>query len=257
MLTLLKRLGRLAGDRQSGPTHELAHLSSHLPLLDRLPGADRERLVELAARFLRHKTLEGAMGLTVTDPMRHLVALQACLPVLNLGIELYRSWHALVLYPDEFASPYEFTDEAGVVHQGRRELCGESWQRGPVILAWSYVEADARDPEPTGNLVVHEMAHKLDLLSGDDNGMPPLHRDMDPWRWARVFQGAYDDLQRHLDLDRKPPIDPYAAESPGEFFAVVSELFFAWPEYLLEVYPEVYGQLARYYRQDPAHAPSP
>lgn len=251
MLTLLKRLGRLAGNRGARRISELAHLSRHLPLLDRLGPADRERLAELAAAFLRHKTLEGAMGLEITEPMRNVIALQACLPVLHLGLNLYQGWHAVILYPDEFCSPYEFADEAGVVHQGNRELCGESWQRGPVILAWSYVEAEAQDPAPTGNLIIHEMAHKLDLLNGDDNGMPPLHQDMDAARWARVFQGAFDDLNRHLDLGQEPPIDPYAAESPGEFFAVVSELFFAWPECLLDLYPEVYRLLVHYYRQDP------
>lgn len=47
------------------------------------------------------------------------------------------------------------------------------------------------------------------------------------------------------------PIDPYAAESPGEFFAVASEAFFETPELLAPAYPEVYEQLARFYRQDP------
>ena len=47
------------------------------------------------------------------------------------------------------------------------------------------------------------------------------------------------------------PIDPYAAESPGEFFAVVSEAFFETPEWLEPAYPAVYGQLRQFYRQDP------
>ena len=47
------------------------------------------------------------------------------------------------------------------------------------------------------------------------------------------------------------PIDPYAAESAGEFFAVASEAFFETPELLAPAYPEVYRQLSLFYRQDP------
>ena len=47
-------------------------------------------------------------------------------------------------------------------------------------------------------------------------------------------------------------MDPYGATSPAEFFAVVSELFFELPHRLRAVYPDVYAQLAAFYRQDPA-----
>jgi Mlc titration factor MtfA (ptsG expression regulator) len=47
------------------------------------------------------------------------------------------------------------------------------------------------------------------------------------------------------------PIDPYGAESAGEFFAVASEAFFETPELLAPAYPAVYEQLRLFYRQDP------
>jgi Mlc titration factor MtfA (ptsG expression regulator) len=232
----------------------LPELAAGIPLLVRLTPTQRARLEELAAGFLRAKQVEGAGGLAVAHPMRALVALQACLPLLNLTLDLYRGWHAVVLYPDEFRAPFEYQDAAGVIHQGSRDLVGEAWRRGPVILAWNHVQQDAADPEPAGNVVIHEMAHKLDLLNGADNGMPPLHPDMDPRHWTRAMSAAFADLEWHLDLHREPPINGYAAHSPGEFFAVTSELFFAWPEALLDAYPEVYHQLAAYYRQDPGTA---
>ncbi len=223
-----------------------------MPLLARLRPEELQRLQRLAAGFLRRKSIDGAGGLEVSDPMRELVALQACLPILELNLDFYRSWHSIILYPDEFRAPFEFSDPAGVIHQGSRDLSGEAWHHGPVILAWSHVEQDAQEPGSAANVVIHEMAHKLDLLNGDANGMPPLHREMDPRRWSAALSVAYDDLTGYVERDAEPPIDPYAAHSPGEFFAVVSELFFAWPEILLGTYPEVYRQLGLYYRQDPA-----
>ena len=63
---------------------------------------------------------------------------------------------------------------------------------------------------------------------------------------------AYEEFCARVDRGEDTAIDPYAAESPAEFFAVLSEVFFADPELLLREYPEVYAQLAAFYRQDPA-----
>ena len=46
-------------------------------------------------------------------------------------------------------------------------------------------------------------------------------------------------------------IDPYGAENPAKFFAVVTEEFFELPARLHIGYPELYTQLSLFYRQDP------
>jgi Mlc titration factor MtfA (ptsG expression regulator) len=45
-------------------------------------------------------------------------------------------------------------------------------------------------------------------------------------------------------------LDPYAAESPEEFFAVMSEAFFELPLEVRSALPEVYRQLVAFYRWD-------
>ena len=40
--------------------------------------------------------------------------------------------------------------------------------------------------------------------------------------------------------------------NPAEFFAVATEAFFERPRALREKQPELYAQLAEFYRQDPA-----
>jgi len=54
-----------------------------------------------------------------------------------------------------------------------------------------------------------------------------------------------------LPSHHHPAIDPYAAENPAEFFAVVTELFFLDPQRLQTHYPAVYDEMRRFYRQDP------
>jgi len=220
-----------------------------LPLLDGLRADQAARLQDLALQFLREKRLEPVQGLELTAPMRLQVALQACLPILELGLDWYRGWYALVLYPAEFLTEHEQMDEHGLVWTQAEVRSGESWDQGPVILSWEDVEGGR---ELDGyNVVIHELAHKLDLRDGAVNGRPPLHPGMSGEAWTRVFAAAFADLCRRDQAGEETPIDPYACESPAEFFAVVSEAFFEIPDLLTGEYPEVYEQLRAFYRQDP------
>ncbi len=219
-----------------------------LPHAGRLPVTGQQRLRELVLMFLARKHFEGAAGLTITDRMRTSIALQACTLVLNLGLDWYRGWSSIVVYPGDFLVQREFRDEAGVVHRYADELSGESWPEGPVILSWQAVrEATHTAQYP----VLHEFAHKLDMLRGDADGFPPLHAGMDAGSWTRAFRGAYRRFTRAVGRGEEVRIDPYAAESPAEFFAVLSEVFFLDPALAHEEFPAVYGQLRRFYRQDP------
>lgn len=215
--------------------------------LNGLTAGERMRLRELATLLLHEKVFEGAGGFTVTTSMRLTIALRACLPILNLGLDWYQGWTAVIVYPHHFVPTRTYADEAGVVHTRREPLCGESWLNGPVVLSWPDVEADAVLGQ---NLVIHEFAHKLDGLNGVVNGMPPLHRGMDTMDWTRDFSRAYEDLQARSARGDAPSIDPYAAEDPAEFFAVVSELFFETPHLLTSAYPAVYRHLCNFYKQD-------
>jgi len=219
-----------------------------LAFLRGLSDAERERLRQSVILFLHHKSIHGAGGLKLDAGMQLLIAAQACILILNLDVDYYRGWVEVIVYPDEFVPKIEFTDEAGVVHTEREPHVGEAWLQGPVILSW----ADVAPCVDGVNVVIHEFAHKLDMLNGDANGFPPLHRDMAREAWSQVFGSAYADFCRRVDADENVAIDPYAAESPGEFFAVMSEAFFEIPRAVSGLYPRVYDQLRLFYRQDPA-----
>ncbi len=221
-----------------------------LPLLGGLSDEELNRLRELVTVFLREKELVAAVGYGLSGDMRLKIAAQACLPILNLGLDYYAGWVSVIVYPDEFVPEHEFMDEDGVVHLVREPMIGESWERGPVILSAADVE---RSGEHDGvNVVIHEFAHKLDMLNGVPDGFPPLHREMERGAWTQAFTVAFEDFGAKVESGTETLIDPYAAESPAEFFAVASEAFFEIPHVLRREYPEVYRQLAAFYRQDPA-----
>jgi MtfA peptidase len=238
-------------ERESIPAALWDALVAELPALARLDSRSRERLRAETLVFMHERAIVPAGGLVLRDAMRVRIAALACLPVLELGLDYYDDVLSVVVHPDEFVVPdREVIDEAGVVHVGDDVLSGEAWEQGPVVLAWTDVEASGRGEG--FNVVVHEFAHKLDLLDGAFDGMPPLHREMRAGAWIAAFQSAYDDLVARLDRGEETWLDPYAAEEPAEFFAVCAELFFDVPAELRAEYPALYAQLAAFFRQDPA-----
>ncbi|MBB1518041.1 M90 family metallopeptidase [Aquipseudomonas guryensis] len=233
-------------------TQHWQQVRQRLALLDGLSEAEEQRLFRRAVLFLHHKHLSALPGVELSRVDRLTLAALAELPLLHLAdLDWYQGFHEIVLYPDDFVSPQRHRDASGVEHEWDAEHSGEAWHRGPVILAWPGVQASGG--WDGYNLVIHELAHKLDMLNGDANGLPPLHRSMRIDTWAATMQAAYEQMNSILDADPDAPtaIDPYAAENPAEFFAVTSEYFFSAPDLLAEAFPAVYAQLQAFYRQDP------
>lgn len=232
--------------------HDLwEEVTGQLAVFKGLSAVEKAHLRELATLFLYEKHFSGAQGTEVTSAMRVTVAAQACLLILALGMDYFDGWREVVIYPGAFRVSRDQTDEQGIVHHEDRALSGESWSRGPVILSWEDIQHEIVGNHPGRNVVLHEFSHKLDMLNGKANGMPPLHSGMDREQWTHALSQAYKHLQRRLEHHERVCINPYAAASPAEFFAVISEYFFTAPEVLYHNCPDVFHQLRLYYRQNP------
>jgi Mlc titration factor MtfA (ptsG expression regulator) len=237
----------------AAPTEQDWRTAMSLPVFAGLGTPELATLRQLAERLLAAKTFTPVSGAQLTGSALAAIATQAALPVLNLGAGWYGTWNEIIVYPEQFVPEREITDDFGVVHRVRQPLSGEAWEGGPLILslddvAWSGLGEGY-------NVVIHEFAHKLDMANGAVDGLPPLHGDMDGRDWSASLGAAYEDFCRRVDVfeagGEEPFIDPYASESPAEFFAVLSEYFFELPDLLAAEYPAVYAQMGRFYRQDP------
>lgn len=70
------------------------------------------------------------------------------------------------------------------------------------------------------------------MRNGAANGMPPQHGDMSRERWTESWSEAYSELDEGLECGVEPWVDEQALENAGEFFAIMSEMFFTRPREL-------------------------
>jgi Mlc titration factor MtfA (ptsG expression regulator) len=227
-----------------------------LPFIAARPPDQCERLRRLSSLFLDRKEFSGAHGFVVTDEIALAVTVQACLPVLELGLAQYDGFVGIVIHPDAVLAPREVTDEHGIVHAYDEELAGEAMEGGPLMLSWADMRAaagGAEDSPPSAyNVVIHEFAHVLDMRDGQADGVPLLATAAERRAWVDVLMPEYDRFCERVVCGHATVLDPYGAEAPDEFFAVASEAFFVTPRPLKEEQPGLYRLLASYYRQDPA-----
>ena len=222
----------------------------YVPLVRELPAAQQLRLKKHIQVLLQEVPFIGCAGLEVTERMRVTIAAQAAFLLLGRGGS-FSNLREVLVYPGHFVVPRTETGAGGVVHEGRDVLAGQSWQRGQVIVAWAAVQEGAAHPHDGANVVMHEFAHQLDQATGAANGAPYVGRGVLQRDWARVMNREFNALVARLGSEEPSLIDPYAATSPAEFFAVTTELFFEMPDALAAERPALYEQLKRCYRLDP------
>ena len=249
----MKWLRRWFGSLPTAPIDDALWLSQRLRIVgaEDLSDAHAHRWRTLTAHFLADKNITAAADCDLRDVDRMLIAMLCCKPVLDLGYHWLRGWKEVVVYPGAFGMRRQHLDEdSGVLHEWDDALVGECWERGPLILSLHDAIQAAEAPTCGYDVVVHEIAHKLDGLDGRMDGVPPLPDAAWYAEWVADFQAAFDALREDVDRGRETVIDPYAAEAPDEFFAVTSEYHFTDPQHLAVHMPAIATHLARFYHPD-------
>jgi len=229
-----------------------------MPLMQRYTASERMRIRLLAGEVLRRKSIIPVQGMVLTDEIRIMLATQMAMLVFgfesvedDLSLDWLRNWNQIVVYPTPFRNGREnLLSVDGFLVSWAGVESGETQYQGGIIIDW-------QDDEPhplhryANQVLMHEIAHKLDMLDGSINGHPPLHKNMNEQAWFKGFEDAFKHLNKQIELGRKTLINPYAATNAAEFFAVMTEYFFESPQVLNRVYPKVYQQLVLFYKQDP------
>jgi hypothetical protein len=229
-----------------------AIISRNIPLFDRLTAQDRQELLGHLQVFLAEKRFEGCGGLELRDEIRVTIATQACLLLLHRKTDYYPQLTSILVYPSGYVVNENRQLAADVWEEGRQSRLGHTGRRmGSLVLAWDAAKYGATDPSDGKNLVLHEFAHQLDFEDSAADGVPALASRRDALSWAEVMRTEFAALQA-ADVAGIPTLlDTYGATNPAEFFAVATEAFFERPRALRSQHPRLYGELQRFYRQDP------
>ncbi len=227
-------------------------MEHNVPFVRHLPPSDRKELEEDLMILLAEKNFEGAGGLKMTDEIRITIAAQACILLLHRKTDYYPGLYSIIVYPNAYIAPQKVQQERGIIVEGMQPRLGESWTRGAVVLSWNDVRSGAADIHDGHNVVFHEFAHQLDAQDGSMDGAPILTDHSMYATWARVLGQEYERLQQDTALGKDTLLDQYGATNPAEFFAVATEFFFEKPRQLRAQLPQLYDELRRYYKQDPA-----
>ncbi len=223
-----------------------------IPILRGFDRPEQLRLTALAARFLQQKRLVPLQDVNLDELQCARLALLFSLPVLNLGYHWLDGFNEVVMYPAPFRVDDEWQDEYGLVHREQSVHAGQSWLQGPIVLNWMDVQ-DSFDLSGF-NLVIHEVAHKLDSRgSGYTNGVPAIALS-EVAAWEQDLNAAMNAIRDEIELvgEAAASMDAQAASEPAECFAVLSEYFFSAPHLLNTQFPSLYRRFSGFYRQDPA-----
>ncbi|MBA3540347.1 MAG: zinc-dependent peptidase [Deltaproteobacteria bacterium] len=228
-----------------------AIIDENVALARRLAPGPRQRLRDLVHVFVAEKYWEGCGGLELTEEMQVTIAAQSCLLALGrAGDSLFTDVMSILVYPSTVITAPQ---RLGLFEQPRtpighaQAVIGEAMLGGPVVLAWDAVLAGGREDMP-GNVVLHELAHKLDMETGRINGTPSLPDRAARDRWAAVCSVAYARHRTAVANGYPTLMDAYGATNEAEFFAVATETYFTRPFHLQYEHPDLCVLLDDYYR---------
>jgi Mlc titration factor MtfA (ptsG expression regulator) len=251
---LFKKRRREKLRRKPLTARQRAAVRRHVPYIATLSAADQRELEGHIQVFLAEKRFEGCGGLAMTSEVKLTIAAQACVLLLHRETDYYPGLESILVYPGAYVARQVRRQLGSLVVEGDQVRLGESWRTGTVVLAWDAVRRGAANAAGGHNVVLHEFAHQLDAEDGNMNGAPDLGMPSHYPGWAQALGTEYDELLERVAAHQPTDIDAYGATSPAEFFAVVTEAFFASGAQLRDNHPELYQALRDFYRQDPAAA---
>ncbi len=224
-------------------------LQVRMPTWSRLDGSERQRLEQVTVQLLADLHWEAANGFELTDDIEVTIAADAALLLLGLPDDSFSHVHTVLIHPSTVVLHGEHSQVSGIVSDGPMPILGQADAHGPVLVVWDAVLREARHPGSGHNVVLHEFAHRLDMLTGTADGTPPMGDAEQSERWVEVCTDVYD---RVVEGRAGQVLRSYAGVNPAEFFAVATEAFFDASVALRREHPDLYDVLQSFYHQDPA-----
>lgn len=226
-------------------------LNNSVPYYQFLPESLRDELRIHMPVILNEKIFEGCGGLVMSEEKKVLIAAYATILILGEPAGYYPSLQAILVYPDDYMAPVHEEDASGIMTEGMESRSGESWDMGSIVLSWSDIEQDIKNPFSGRNLVFHEFSHQLDDRYGITAGIDDDGHVHTSDKGNEVLAEHFLELRRAINGRQQTLLHPYGATNPAEFFAVATECFFENGHRLNQQHPKLYNSLKAFYNIDP------
>lgn len=217
-----------------------------------LPAEVADAAANWSRIFIAEKYWEGCGGLKLTFQHQTIIAGQASLMALAFPNWFFEGCQTLLVHPSGFTTrgiTHMVNGQVGI--HGQSAILGQAWYRGPVVLDWSAIARAGQSPNGGHSVTVHEMAHQIDFANGPySDGVPPLPGSVNADRWETAFNDQLEELREQVHHGYEVLVEDYGLQSPSEFFAVSSELFFQAPHELAEYHAELFELLMAFYQRD-------
>jgi MtfA peptidase len=218
------------------PEHYLDLLNDYVPFYNSLDEEGRKKFEDKFSRFLSAVKITGANA-DVEDLDRVLIGAAAVIPVYFIPDWEYVNLREVLVYPGNFNTDFEQHGSTRLVSG----MVGSGGLENVMILSKWELRQGFINRSSHHNTAIHEFVHLIDKMDGTLDGVPELlleRKHVDRWK-ALLEQTAQGIRNGTSD------IDPYAATSPVECFAVVAEYFFAKPEAFRLAHPDLDEMLRR------------
>ncbi|MBZ5710296.1 zinc-dependent peptidase [Nannocystis pusilla] len=213
-------------------------LSKRVPFYGRLTPPARRRFEGDVAVFLGEHRIYGPQGAEVPEEVKVMIGAGAAMLCHGRPDWEWPHVRDIVVHPTQWNEDGEPGDHHGIA--------GQVHMQGPVLFSRKQIRFGFRKPDGE-NVVLHELAHVLDMADGSADGSP------DRFAWTAV--PGWDDMVRsRLKAVRKRqagPLRAYAGTNSAELFAVAVEVFFEQPGRLRKQDPNLYEALATLFNLDP------
>mgnify|MGYP002777986250 CR=1 FL=1 len=204
----------------------------------RLGPEGRRRFEADVAVFLAEHPIYGPQRAEVPEDVKLMIAAGAAMLLHGRPDWEWEKIRDIVVHPTQW-------DHDGVPGD-HHAIAGQVHAQGPVLLSRKQIKFGYRKSDGE-NVVVHELAHVLDLADGSADGSP----DMFAWTAIPGWDALVKSRLKAVRRGQGGPLRAYAGTGPEELFAVAVEVFFEQPERLRKQDPELYEALATLFNLDP------
>jgi Mlc titration factor MtfA (ptsG expression regulator) len=215
-------------------------LNDYVSFYANLEEEGKKQFEDKFEKFLLATKITGANAV-IEDLDRVLIGAAAVIPVYYINDWEYVNLREVLVYPGNFNTEFEQEGHERMISG----MVGTGHLQNVMILSKWELRQGFINSQSNRNTALHEFIHLVDKMDGTLDGVPELLLERKYLaQWKQLIEQTMLDVRNGVS-----DIDAYAATSPVECFAVISEYFFEQPEAFQANHPELNTLLQRIFRR--------